>query len=148
MSNLDEKDRKILENLKENSDLTTRQISKRTIIPITTVHNRIKKMEEKGIIKKYTIVPDYKKLGKEIAAFILVEVEYPKEDKKFSQEDVAKEIDKYGQVEQVSMVTGETDIVIKVRTENVDKLNDFLTKKLREIEGVNGTETMIVLKEI
>ncbi|MFB6088864.1 MAG: Lrp/AsnC family transcriptional regulator [Candidatus Aenigmatarchaeota archaeon] len=148
MKNLDEKDRKILENLKENSDLTTRQISKRTTIPITTVHNRIKKMEERGIIKKYTIIPDYKKLGKEIAAFILVEVEYPKSKEEFSQEHVAREIDKYGQVEQVSMVTGETDIVIKVRTESVDKLNYFLTKKLREIEGVDGTETMIVLKEI
>ena len=49
---MDEKDEKILKLLKENSKLTTQQISKKTLIPITTIHNRIKKLEKEGIIKK------------------------------------------------------------------------------------------------
>lgn len=148
MPDLDEKDLEILKILEENADLTTRQISKKTNIPITTVHNRIKKMKNSGIIKKYTIVPDYKKLGKDITAFILVEIEYPENKNNFSQEDVGREISKYEEVEEVSVVTGKKDIVVKVRMENVDKLNDFLTKTLREIKGVDRTETMVVLKEV
>ena len=52
--NMDKKDKTILELLNENSKLTTSQISKKTIIPITTVHNRIKKLEKEGIITGYT----------------------------------------------------------------------------------------------
>lgn len=148
MSELDKKDLEIFRILKENADLTTQQISRKTGIPITTVHNRIKKMEDRGVIERYTIVPNYKKLGKKITAFILVNIEYPRTEKKFSQESVAEEISKYGQVEEVSIITGENDIILKVRMENVDELNQFLTQTLREIEGVDKTETMVVLNEL
>ena len=58
---MDEKDEQILQILLINSKLSTHQISKKTGIPITTVHNRIKKLTKKGIIKGYTIVIDHKK---------------------------------------------------------------------------------------
>ena len=73
---MDNKDEKILELLRENSKLTTHQISKKTLIPITTIHNRIKKLEQEGIIKRYTLELDNKKLGKELAAFIHITVDY------------------------------------------------------------------------
>jgi len=73
---LDKKDLKILEILKENSKLTTSQIYKKTNIPITTVHNRIKKLENLGIIRSYTLKLDYNKLGKPITGFILVTINY------------------------------------------------------------------------
>jgi len=53
MVKLDDKDWQILEILKDNAKLTSHKISKKTAIPITTVHNRIKKLEMNGIIKKY-----------------------------------------------------------------------------------------------
>ena len=59
--NINEKDRKILDVLKKNAKLTTSQISKKTNIPITTVHNRIKKLEQQEIIKGYTIVLNQEK---------------------------------------------------------------------------------------
>lgn len=142
---LDKKDLKIIDILKEDSKQTTNQISKRFNIPITTVHNRIKKLEKLGIIKSYTVNLDYKKLDKGILSYILVSVIYTlPSGRKVSQEQVAKEIKNIG-AEEVSIVTGGTDLIIKVRAKDIDELNDFVIKKLRNIDGVDKTQTLIVL---
>ena len=52
------------------------------------------------------------------------------------------------EVEEVKILAGVTDILIKVRTENIDELNNFVINKLREIEGVDKTQTMIVLNDL
>ena len=67
---IDEKDKKILEILKENSNLSTYKIHKKTLIPVTTVNNRIKKLNKLGVIKKYTIEIDKSKLGFNLAAYV------------------------------------------------------------------------------
>ena len=90
---LDEKDLKVLQALIENSKARTSQLSKKLRMPITTIHNRIKKLEKLGVIKNYTVVPDYKKLGKGILSYILVTVMYMLPNgEKISQEEVAKKI--------------------------------------------------------
>ena len=143
--NLDKKDLKIIEILKQNSKQTTSQISKKFNIPITTVHNRIKKLEKLGIIKNYTVVLDYKKLDKGILSYVLVSVMYTLPNgKKVSQEEIAKNLKNLG-AEEVSIVTGGTDIIVKVRVKDVEELNDFIIKRLRDIEGVDKTQTLIVL---
>ena len=146
---LDEKDLKILEVLKKDSSLSTQKIAKKTLIPITTVHNRIKKLEKEKIIIRYTVDMDRKKLGKNIFAHILVNVDnrYLK-NKNMTQEDLSKKIKKYDIVDGVSIVTGTSDIMVKISVKDIDELNAFLMKNLRDIEGVEKTTTMIVLKEI
>ena len=69
---LDKTDLKVIEALKENAKLTTSKISKRFNIPITTVHNRIKKLEREGVIKSYVPVFDHHKLGKYVYAISLL----------------------------------------------------------------------------
>ena len=145
---LDEKDLKVLDILKYNSKLSTKQISKKLRIPITTIHNRIKKLEKGGVIKGYTVVLDHKKLNKNIMAYILVTITYVLPDgRKVSQKNVAKEIKSVG-AEDVMIVTGATDILIKVRASDIDGLNNFIIDKLRNIDCVDKTQTLIVLKEI
>ncbi len=145
---LDEKDKRILDILKDNSRFSTQQIAKKTRIPITTVHNRIKKLEKEGVIKGYTFTPDYKKIGKHIAAYILITVDYTLLKKiGVSQHDLAKKIKKNPDVEGVSMVAGSTDILLNVRVADMDALDEFVTKYLRNVDGVERTQTMIVLHE-
>src|SRR3989344_93596 len=91
---LDEKDNKILEILKQNSKLTTQQISKRLRIPITTIHNRIKKLEKEEIIKNYTVNLNYKKLNLSVIAYILITINYNIPGHKIQQEEIAREIKK------------------------------------------------------
>ena len=146
---LDEKDLQVLEELKENAKRTTSQISKRINIPITTVHNRIKKLEKLGIIKRYTVEVDYKKLDKPMTAYVMVQVIYMlPSGVKVMQEDVAKEIKSMPEVESVELLTGTTDILVKVRVKDVDELNEFIIRKLRKIEGVDKVQTSVVLSKI
>jgi Lrp/AsnC family leucine-responsive transcriptional regulator len=145
---LDKKDLKILKVLKENAKLSTQQISKKTLIPITTVHHRIKKLEKEGVIKGYTTILDRKKTGKDILAYILITVDYNLlKQKKLSQHDLAKKLRNYEVVDETAVVAGGTDIIIKVEVKDVDQLDEFVTKYLRNIEGVEKTQTMIALHE-
>ncbi len=145
---LPEKNKKIISVLKENSQLSTSKISRLTNIPITTVHNRIKKMQKEGIIKKYTIVLDNQKLGKNILALILVNVNYKNlgSGNKSNPQETFRKILKYSCVEDVFELTGRYDLIVKVRTTDMAELNEFLTK-FRNEPGVSNTETMMVLNE-
>ena len=149
MENIDGKDQKILFTLIEDSSLSTQKIAKKTNIAITTVHNRIRKLRKRGIIKGYTVVLDKKKLGKNIFAYILVDVDNKTlRAKNMSQEELAKKIKKIELVEEVSIIGGGADIIIRVAIEDVEQLNDFIMNKLRALEAVESTKTMIVLKDI
>jgi Lrp/AsnC family transcriptional regulator, leucine-responsive regulatory protein len=146
---LDEKDKKILTLLIENSNLSTQKIAKKTNIAITTVHNRIKKLKKLGVIKNYTINVDKKKLGKNLFAYILVDVDNKAlKNSKISQEQLARKIKNIDIVEEVSVIGGGSDIILKVSVEDIDQLNDFIMNKLRSFDAVDSTKTMIVLKDI
>ncbi len=146
---MDTKDRLILNFLKENSKLSTQKISKKTRIPITTVHNRIKRLQKEGIIKKYTVLLDNKKLGKALSAYIAIIVNYDLLKKlNISQHDLAKKLKKSENVEEVSMITGGTDIIIKIRVANIEAMDDFVTKYLRNVDGIEKTQTMVILHEV
>ncbi|MDO8740514.1 MAG: Lrp/AsnC family transcriptional regulator [Candidatus Woesearchaeota archaeon] len=145
---LDKKDFKILEVLKENAKLSTQQISKKTLIPITTVHHRIKKLEKQGIIKGYTVLLDNKKLGKALAAYVLITVDYKSlREIKLTQHDMAKKLKAHEFVEAAAMVTGGTDIIIKIRVKDIDQMDEFVTKYLRNVDGIERTQTMVILSE-
>ncbi len=83
---LDDKDKKILEILKIHGDYTTRQIAKKTLIPPTTINNRIKKLKKEGIIKNFSINVDYEQVDKGLLVYVLIHVDLVllKERKKLS----------------------------------------------------------------
>jgi Lrp/AsnC family transcriptional regulator, leucine-responsive regulatory protein len=145
---LDEKDKQIIEVLKENSSLTTRQIAKKTRIPITTIHHRIKKLKEEDVIKKFTIELNQKKLNKNFSAIILVNCDYKAlRELKKDQHMLSKEISLLSEVEKVDIVTGGTDMVVRVRLTDVDDFDNFLLKKFQRINGVEKTQSLIVIHE-
>ena len=143
---IDEKDMKIIEILKDHAEFTTRQIAKKTLLPITTVHNRIRKLRKEGIIRKYTVKLDNEKLGKSFVSYILVSVNLPiLKQKHKTQRDLAQELKKFYFVERADIVTGGTDIVVIVRVKDVNEFDDCLLNKLQLIEGIDKTQTLIVI---
>ena len=145
---MDEKDRKILLCLQEHGRWGVQKIAKETRIPITTGYHRMKSLEKDGVIKRYAVVLDNKKLGLPLAAYVLVVVNYSiLKDTNLSQYDLTKKLLKEKEVESAAMVTGGTDIILKARVANIDELNQFITVKLRNVEGIEKTQTMIVLNE-
>jgi len=143
------KDKLILNVLKENSKLSVQKISKETNIPVTTVYNRIKNLEKNKIIKKYTILLDNKLLDKNIAAYVAITMDYSLLKKmNLSQHDIAKKLKRNENVEEIAMITGIIDILIKIRVKDIEELDNFVTKYLRNIDGIKKTQTMVVLNEV
>src|SRR3989338_10742532 len=135
---IDEKDKKILEILKENGDYTTRQISKKTLMPITTVHNRIKKLKEQKIIKKFTVEFDNTKIGKSFLVYVLISANLQLlKQKKKTQYDLADEIKKFPFAERADIVSGGTDIVAVIRVADVAEFDRILFGKIQLIEGID-----------
>ena len=146
MTVLDEKDLKILEALSANSKLSTYQVSKQTGIPTTTVHNRIKRLEDEKIIKAYTIDVDHEKLGKDVIVFLLSTYDMNKmEQAGMSLDDLTKKLKQIPEVEELSYVTGRFDMIIKLRLKSVGSLSQVVLDEIRKIPGVLRTESIHAL---
>ncbi len=148
-ANLDEKDRKILAVLQEHGDYTTRQIAKKTLLPITTIHHRIQKLKREKIIRGYTIAVDPHAVGKSFAAYVLISVnlEFLKQKRK-TQYDLAHEISAFPFIEHVDIVSGGTDIVALIRVADVHEFDAVLLRKLQQVEGIEKTQSLIVIHGI
>jgi DNA-binding Lrp family transcriptional regulator len=144
--NIDDKDQKILEILMEQGDCTTREIAKKTLLPITTVHNRIRKLKSEGVIKKFTIEPDYHKINKGFLVYVLISanIHILKEQKK-TQYDIVKELKKREYIERADVVSGGTDIVAMVRVKDVADFDKVLLGKIQMIDGIEKTQSLIVI---
>jgi len=146
---LDEKDLAILLLIQENSKLTANQIAKKINSPITTVFAKTKRMEELGIIRQYRAVLSAEKLGLCTAAFILASVSYRgKDDVPITQREVAEEIAKFPEVQEVHIITGDWDLLMKLRAENVEAVGKFVVDKLRHIKGLEKTLTCMVFETV
>jgi Lrp/AsnC family leucine-responsive transcriptional regulator len=147
---LDEKDTAILALIQANSKLTTKQIAKKISAPITTVFAKTKRMEELGIIREYRAIVAPEKLGSGTAAFILASVSYraKADDVPISQRVVAEEIARFVEVQEVHIITGDWDLLIKLRAESVESIGKFVVDKLRLIKGLEKTLTCMVFETV
>jgi Lrp/AsnC family leucine-responsive transcriptional regulator len=148
---LDEKDLAILVLIQENSKLTANQIAKKIGAPITTVFAKTKRMEEMGIIKQYRAILSAEKLNLSTVAFILAQVSYrtkSDDETPVSQRAVAEEIARFPEVQEVHIITGDWDLLVKLRAENVDAIGKFVVDKLRLIKGLEKTLTCMVFETV
>ena len=143
---IDEKDQKILEVLQDHADYSTRLVAKKTLLPVTTIHNRIQRLKKDKIIKKFTVELDYSKINKGFLAYILISVDLQLlKQKKKTQYDVAKDLKKFDFVERADIVSGGTDLVVIIRVKDVQEFDEILLKKLQLVEGIEKTQSLIVI---
>jgi Lrp/AsnC family leucine-responsive transcriptional regulator len=147
---LDEKDAAILSLIQADSALTAKQIAKKVNAPITTVFAKIKRMEDLGVIKEYRAIVAAEKLGAGTTAFILASVSYraKADGMPISQRTVAEEIVKFPEVQEVHIITGDWDLLVKLKAENVDAVGKFVVDKLRLINGLEKTLTCMVFETV
>ena len=143
---LDKKDLQILGLLEQDSSLSTQKISKKTHIPITTVHNRIKKLQKIGVIERFTVKINQEKLGNLISAFLMIDVDSSSKSDEIDQKQIIKKLNHLDEVETAYIVTGITDIMAKVNVKGIKELNELILEKIRKIHGLE-TQTMIILEE-
>jgi len=142
---MDEKGLMIIEELKDNGRESTKRIADRVRMPRVTVHERIKKMVESGVIKKFTVQIDYGKLDLGTTAFILISF---MPATKISQEELAKRISKIRNVFDVHIISGEWDFLVKARARSVEEIGSLVVNRLRKLEGVAKTITCFSFQSI
>lgn len=120
------------------------KIARKLKEPSTTLHYNIKKLEKEGKIKTYKAVFDYKKIGEGHCTYIMVNVV---QEKYGSPEEVAKEIAKDERVESVDIVTGDYELLVKLRTKDIDEYYEYVKEAIKKY-GFAKTVSMTSLKQI
>jgi DNA-binding Lrp family transcriptional regulator len=133
---LDSKDIQLLEILEGNAKTPVQEIAEKTGIPASTVHHRIKKLEGNKIIKGYTAILNPKVMGKGFSAYVMVNGS----PEKYLDNDFFE----HRYVAEVSAVTGNYDLIIKIQCSNLDQFNDFL-QEFREKYGKYLTQTVTMV---
>lgn len=143
---LDEKDREILRMLMEDAKASAKNIAAKIDAPITTVYSRIKRLEDAGVIRGYKTVVDAGKLGRPTTAFIFACFTYrpPGVDKDLDQRETARRVARFPEVQEIHIITGDWDFLIKVKERDVSSVGRFVVDKLRTVQGISKTLTCMV----
>ena len=136
---LDEKDIEILKELERDGRKSLKSISKNLKLSMTSVFERIKKLERNGVIKGYKAVIDKGKLEKSSTAFALVKLD-PSSGGKVK--EIAKKVSGISGVSEVFIVNGQWDMVVKLRARDMDEIAKIVLDKLRTVEGIGNVETV------
>jgi Lrp/AsnC family leucine-responsive transcriptional regulator len=136
---LDAIDLQILSMLQEHCKTPLAKLGEQVGLSAPSVIERIKKLEDSGIITGYHATVDARRLGKDVTAFIGVSISHPKLIGRF--ESTVAEMD---DVLECHHVTGEHSLLLKVKTDDTAALESLIST-IRFIEGVSRTETMVVL---
>ncbi|MCU0417086.1 MAG: Lrp/AsnC family transcriptional regulator [Cytophagaceae bacterium] len=142
---LDTTDLKLLQLLQDNSSLTTKELAQILHLTSTPVHERIKRLEREGIIRKYVALLDHTKLNKTLIVFCNIKLRQHDLEigKKFVTEITALE-----EVTEVYNVAGEYDFMIKVIVTDMPAYQQFIMYKLGTIANIGSTQSVFVLGQI
>ncbi len=139
---IDALDRQILSALMHNAKMPYTEIAKRLYVSGGTIHVRMKKLEDAGVVKGYNLDIDYGKIGFDITAFLGIYL-----DKSSLYDEVASELSKIPEVVEAFYTTGLYSIFIRIVCRDTKHLRDVLHDKIQKIQGIQRTETFISLQE-
>jgi Lrp/AsnC family leucine-responsive transcriptional regulator len=140
---MDAIDRQLLDLLQRNARATQLELARAVGLSQPSVADRIKKLEERGVITGYVTRVDPAALGLDVVAFIGVGIEHPRFFDRFT-----KKVQRLPEVLECHRVAGEDSFLLKVKTRNTRALDRLLVGVLRTIPGVTRTHTTIVLASI
>lgn len=138
---IDEVDKQILHFLIENTRTPFTEIAKQMNVSAGTIHVRVKKMEDAGIIKGTTLIVDYGRMGYDFIAYVGILL-----TKSNKTENVMKELQKIPNVTVASVISGKYNIFCKIRAKDTSDAKEVIYR-IDDIEDVMRTESMISLEE-
>lgn len=139
---IDNIDLKILSILSEDAKIPYTEVAKQVFVSGGTVHVRMKKMEEMGIVTGTTLNLDYKVLGFGVTAFMGIYLQ-----KSSLYDSVIEKLKQVPEVVKIHYTTGNYNIFIKIHARDTSHLKDVLHDKIQHVEGIERTETFISLEE-
>ncbi|MFZ2904944.1 MAG: Lrp/AsnC ligand binding domain-containing protein [Cyclobacteriaceae bacterium] len=139
---IDKVDLKILEILRDNAKKPFTEVAKKVNVSQGTIHVRMNKMEEAGIVEKTTLKINYGKLGFDITAFIGIYLE-----KSALYDKVVARLIEIPEITSIHYTTGNYSMFVKIHCRDTNHLKEVLHDKMQQVEGIERTETMISLEE-
>jgi Lrp/AsnC family leucine-responsive transcriptional regulator len=136
---IDSRDRKILSILTEDARSSLRKISAQVKLSPSSVRNRVKRLEDIGVIERFTIDVDHRKLGLEIQVAVLVTC------KPGSSEELYDVLSNYSQIAQVFWTAGPANFILIVRVKDMIELSRFLTGEIEKLPGIERIETHFLM---
>src|SRR5258708_28536982 len=139
---IDKTDLKILEILIQNAKKPFTEVAKKVFVSQGTVHVRMNKMQETGIVERTTLKLNFAKLGFDITAFIGIYLE-----KSALYEKVLQKLKQIPEITNIHYTTGNYSMFVKIHCRDTNHLKEVLHDKMQQVEGIERTDTMISLEE-
>ena len=139
---LDQKDLAILKLLQYNARITVKEISDKVNLSTTPVFERIKWMEQTGVIKQYATLIEPAKLNKRLMVIVYVSL---KQHNKTAGSKFVKTINEMGEVLECYSISGEFDFMLKIVVEDMNAYYDFHVNRLSELENIGNVQSIFVM---
>jgi len=139
---VDNTDLKILEILMQDAKKPFTEVAKKVFVSGGTVHVRMNKMEEAGIVEKTTLKVNYSNLGYDITAFLGIFLE-----KSALYDRVLAKLIAIPEITNIHYTTGNYSMFCKIHCKDTNHLKSVLHDKIQQVDGIERTETMISLEE-
>jgi len=136
---IDETDREILRILQSDARTPFSEIARQIEMSSATVHDRVSRMEEAGVIDGYHAKIDPRSVGLGTSAFVGLRIEQGRED------DALDRLREIESVQAVHLTTGEWDVMLRLTVEDTDSLREVMFEKIARIEGFSRSQTMVIL---
>ena len=140
--NIDKLDLQLIQHLMQDANISYADLGKKLFVSAGTVHVRIKKLQDNGIVSGTRMHVDLKKLGYDVIAFIGIYLE-----KSSLYDNVAKELKKIPEIVRMNYTTGNYSIFAEIVCKDIAQLRTILHDELQKIKGIERTETFISLEE-
>lgn len=139
---LDRIDLSILKLLQQNARITIKEISEKVHLSTTPVHERIRRMEESGVIRQYATIVNGAKVKRGLMVICYVSL---KQHSRHSGDKFIKSILEMNEVVECLTISGEFDFMLKVVTENMDSYYDFHVNKLSALDNMGNVQSVFVM---
>lgn len=139
---IDNTDLRILEILMQDAKKPYTEVAKKVFVSQGTVHVRMSKLEEAGVVEKTTLKINYARLGYDITAFIGIYLE-----KSALYQSVLEKLKAIPEITSIHYTTGNYSMFVKIHCRDTSHLKEVLHEKMQQVEGIERTETMISLEE-
>ncbi|HMP91258.1 MAG TPA: Lrp/AsnC ligand binding domain-containing protein [Phnomibacter sp.] len=140
--NLDKLDYQIIQHMMENAETSYADLGKKLYVSGGTIHVRIKKLQEMGVVKGTRMAVDTKMLGYDVIAFLGIYLE-----KSSLYDTVARDLRKIPEVVRLNYTTGNYSMFCEIVCKDINQLRFVLHDQIQKIKGIERTETLISLEE-
>ena len=144
MFNLDPVDVEILKLLQKDASLTNKEIAFHLRKSVTTIHDRVRRLHERGIIKRVVAILDRKKINRKLVAFALVLLN---DHTVGTLNQFEQEVIKFPEVMECLQMSGSFDFILRVATHDMDTYHEFYRNKLAMLPNITTVQSFFVLSE-